>query len=149
MEYNFKKYRHGQADTLNEPYDLRSVMHYPRMAFSVNGRPTIVAKGNPNTPLGQRRGFSRIDKRQINKLYKCSGGGGGGGGVVTPRPPRPRPPTRPPVGEYNDVMKQCSWLCNQFQYLRKKLWLRSGLEPLTTAAQVQLRSYQMSCDATV
>ena len=98
MEYNFKKYRHGEADTLNERYDLKSVMHYPRMAFSANGRPTIVAKGNPNTPLGQRRGFSPIDIRQINKLYKCRGGGGG-----TPRPPRPRPPTRPPVGKYQTL----------------------------------------------
>ena len=103
MEYNFQKYSHGQADTLNEPYDLGSVMHYPKMAFSVNGRPTIVAKGNPNTQLGQRNGFSRIDIRQINKLYKCKGGGGGGGGgkpkPTRPQPPRPRPPTKPPVGE--------------------------------------------------
>ena len=28
VEYNFKKYRPGQASTLGEPYDKQSVMHY-------------------------------------------------------------------------------------------------------------------------
>ncbi|KXJ12090.1 zinc metalloproteinase nas-4 [Exaiptasia diaphana] len=87
MQYNFRKYRHGEADTLNEPYDYKSVMHYPRRAFSINGRDTIVPKRG-GVQLGQRHGFSRIDLRQINKLYKCG---------VKPNTPRPRPPTRPPV----------------------------------------------------
>ena len=30
MEYNFNKYRQGEASTLGEPYDKKSVMHYAK-----------------------------------------------------------------------------------------------------------------------
>jgi len=83
VRYNFEKYRHGQADTLNEPYDKASVMHYGNYAFSTNGRKTIVSVSNPNEVLGQRRGLSKIDIRQLKKMYKC----GGVQPVITERPP--------------------------------------------------------------
>lgn len=88
MKYNFKKYRHGEADTLGEPYDYKSVMHYPRRAFSTNGRATIVPKQGQT--IGNRQGFSKVDINQIKKLYKC-----GGVGPTS----RPKPPTKPPVGK--------------------------------------------------
>ena len=75
MSYNFKKYSHGEADTLGAPYDYDSVMHYNKYAFSSNRRPTIVAKGNPNRQLGQYKGFSLTDIKQINALYKCGSTG--------------------------------------------------------------------------
>ena len=87
MQYNFKKYSHGEADFYGEPYDYDSVMHYGSRAFSMNGRVTIAAKGNPSRQLGQRRGFSAIDKKQLNKLYKCKGTGGGK--VKPPVTPKP------------------------------------------------------------
>ncbi|KAK3728200.1 hypothetical protein QZH41_015954 [Actinostola sp. cb2023] len=87
---NFEKYRHGEADTLNAPYDYLSIMHYPEYAFSKNRRKTIVPIRS-GVRIGQRSGFSKVDIQQIKKLYKCSGGGGG----VRPT----RRPTRPPVGK--------------------------------------------------
>ena len=44
MERQFKKYSHGQIDSLGVVYDYDSIMHYPRWAFSKNGRDTIVPK---------------------------------------------------------------------------------------------------------
>ncbi|XP_065055819.1 zinc metalloproteinase nas-4-like [Rhopilema esculentum] len=73
VDYNFKKYRYGQASTLGEPYDKQSVMHYGNYAFSKNRGKTIVSLSNPSETLGQRRGFSRIDINQLNKYYKCRG----------------------------------------------------------------------------
>nr|VFU02997.1 mRNA [Oulactis sp. MM-2018] len=95
--YNFKKYSHGQADTLGEPYDYDSIMHYVRKAFSRNGRDTVVPTKSGVT-IGQRRGLSRIDIRQINKLYNC-----GGSGIPT------RPPTMPPTkpGPCKDEHSEC------------------------------------------
>jgi len=88
--FNFEKYRSGAATTHGFPYDKKSVMHYPNNAFSSNGRWTIVSKSNPREILGQRRGFSPIDVKQINAHYKCSGGTtttGGGGKKPEPPPP--------------------------------------------------------------
>lgn len=53
-------------------------MHYESYAFSKNRRPTIVAKKQGVT-LSNRNGPTEIDIKQMNLLYKCSGGGGGGG----------------------------------------------------------------------
>merc|ERR1712141_897010 len=73
VEYNFKKYRPGEASTLGAGYDKKSVMHYGNYAFSKNGRKTIISRSNPSERLGQRRGFSTIDIQQLNRYYKCSG----------------------------------------------------------------------------
>lgn len=73
VRYNFETYKHGQANTLGEPYDKSSVMHYGSYAFSSNGRKTIESISNPNERLGQRQGLSRTDIRQLNKYYRCSG----------------------------------------------------------------------------
>jgi len=83
VRYNFEKYRHGQADTLGQPYDKKSVMHYGNYAFSTNRQKTIVSISNPNEVLGQRNGLSAIDVRQLKIMYKC----GGVKPVVTERPP--------------------------------------------------------------
>ncbi|KAK3738626.1 hypothetical protein QZH41_009487 [Actinostola sp. cb2023] len=83
--YNFEKYPHGKADTLNAPYDYGSIMHCPEYAFTRNGRKTIAPKRS-GVRIGQRRGLSKVDIQKIKKLYGCSGGG-----------EHTRPPTRPPV----------------------------------------------------
>lgn len=53
-------------------YDFDSVMHYRAKAFSTNGDDTIVPKNASivASRLGQRDGFSPIDRNQINKAYK-------------------------------------------------------------------------------
>lgn len=45
-------------------------MHYPSIAFSSNGKPTIVPKKSSIT-LGQREVLSEIDILEIRKYYGC------------------------------------------------------------------------------
>ena len=72
-EANFKKYNHGIVDRLEAPYDMTSLMHLPRNAFSKNGLNTLEARAGPNVPLGRRDRLSEIDKAQLNSLYSCTG----------------------------------------------------------------------------
>ena len=101
-EYNFDKYSHGDIDKLQVrslsflyqflylnnqssncakhdlfvlcqvPYDYKSIMHYGRKSFSKNGQPTILSIRDPNQEMGQRKGFTEFDLREINSLYDCS-----------------------------------------------------------------------------
>ncbi|HEX8232607.1 MAG TPA: M12 family metallopeptidase [Caulobacteraceae bacterium] len=48
-------------------YDFGSIMHYPPLAFSKNGEPTIVAKGGQS--IGQRNGLSAGDVQGVRLLY--------------------------------------------------------------------------------
>lgn len=73
MERNFKCYKNGVTDTLNQPYDLKSIMHYGNKAFSKNGGNTIISrKYGANLQLGAKQEkLSFIDTKQLNQLYKC------------------------------------------------------------------------------
>ena len=46
-------------------------MHYGKSSFSKNGKPTIQAVKNASRSLGQRKGFTSMDIREINALYDC------------------------------------------------------------------------------
>ncbi|KRX13040.1 Zinc metalloproteinase nas-14, partial [Trichinella nelsoni] len=70
MLKNFEKYSNSILDTLKMPYDYGSVMHYHKLAFSKNGRATIVPYRR-KTNIGQRFQLSEIDAAKINKLYNC------------------------------------------------------------------------------
>ena len=76
MDHNFKKYTWKYIQNLGENYDLYSVMHYGPFVFAADrSRPTIIAGGNATSgkvEMGQRVGFSPVDLRKINKLYKCN-----------------------------------------------------------------------------
>ncbi|XP_074636148.1 uncharacterized protein LOC141894391 [Acropora palmata] len=76
-DHNFKKYDLREIDYLNEVYDTDSIMHYGKTSFSKNGKPTILALGDPSKPLGQRNGFSQTDIAQLNALYDCAGSSSG------------------------------------------------------------------------
>lgn len=71
MERNFISYSHETTDSLNEPYDYSSIMHYNNKAFTSNGRDTMQSKINPLLRFGKRNGFSTVDIRQLAKLYSC------------------------------------------------------------------------------
>ncbi|BHF77139.1 Bone morphoproteintic protein 1 [Sparganum proliferum] len=70
---NFELKTDTQVDSLGEPYDYDSIMHYRADAFAKSGenetiRPTQCC---PRPPIGQRIKLSRSDIRQANMLYKC------------------------------------------------------------------------------
>ena len=71
MERNFISYSHYPVDTLNEPYDYFSIMHYGNKAFSSNGKDTMQSRGNPYLRFGKRRSLSGVDIKQLTRLYRC------------------------------------------------------------------------------
>ena len=64
-EFNFEQTRMLGEDV--GAYDYGSIMHYPRMAFSKDGQPTIVPK--KDVEIGQRRGLSDGDVATVASLY--------------------------------------------------------------------------------
>ena len=72
MESNFFSYSHYPVDSLDEPYDLFSIMHYDNKAFSGNGQDTMQSKTNPYLRFGKVRSLSVVDIKQLMKLYSCS-----------------------------------------------------------------------------
>lgn len=53
-------------------YDLYSVMHYDKTAFSKNGQETIVPRNRRyRNIIGQRIGLSKGDAKRVNNMYKC------------------------------------------------------------------------------
>ncbi|XP_073349454.1 hatching enzyme 1.2-like [Pagrus major] len=64
---NFKV-KHG--NTLNLPYDLKSIMHYGSYFFSQDGSATVLAKQG-EAQMGQRTHLSHLDIQRLNKLYHC------------------------------------------------------------------------------
>lgn len=98
---NFKKYL---TNTLNQPYDFNSIMHYRNNEFSKNGFNTIEAKQNTRLVLGNN-GFSKQDIVSINLMYNCGGYGNG----LTPRLP------------CKDGHAVCAW--SNVQLCRTEQWM--------------------------
>ncbi|XP_075167821.1 seminal metalloprotease 1-like [Haematobia irritans] len=66
----FEKDIKGRCPTFGVGYDVNSVMHYKRLAFSSNGLPTI--EGKNVTAVGNRVGLSEKDIQKLNILYQCA-----------------------------------------------------------------------------
>ncbi|CAL4065514.1 unnamed protein product [Meganyctiphanes norvegica] len=74
LAYNFNRKTRSVTQDLGLPYDYKSVMHYDQYAFAWNRRiPTLYPRQNGAQILGQRSGFSELDKMGLNLLYQCSG----------------------------------------------------------------------------
>ncbi|TGZ60201.1 hypothetical protein CRM22_008660 [Opisthorchis felineus] len=73
QDFNFKKMDPGEVNSLGEPYDYSSIMHYAKGTFAkANKDETIRPKACcPRPPIGQRIQLSPGDVRQTNKLYSC------------------------------------------------------------------------------
>ncbi|CAF3759357.1 unnamed protein product, partial [Rotaria sordida] len=74
MRYNFDKYDNIRVNTLNTPYDYRSLMHYGSTAFSINDSPTIEPIQSGVT-IGQRNNLSAIDIQAVRLFYNCTASG--------------------------------------------------------------------------
>jgi len=101
MVYNFRKQKASNIDSYGTNYDLLSIMHYPDWAFSKNGKPTIVTKDpSMQKVIGNRRGFSKIDIVQINRMYKC-----GSVPTIPPKDTTTKPKTFPTIPPKVTTMK--------------------------------------------
>eukprot|EP00112_Aurelia_sp_Birch-Aquarium-sp1_P014794 Seg3210.1 transcript_id=Seg3210.1/GoldUCD/mRNA.D3Y31 product="Zinc metalloproteinase nas-6" protein_id=Seg3210.1/GoldUCD/D3Y31 len=70
--YNFDKYSHQEADTLNLPYDYKTIMHYGKYQGSLyTGKPTMLAIGKKDLKLGGSQELTPTDIIQLNRLYNC------------------------------------------------------------------------------
>merc|ERR1740124_924340 len=71
-KHNFNKKTWKEVETLGTPYDLSSMMHYGTTAFTINGERTIQTLDyNKRLLIGQKRGFSNVDVKELNLMYDC------------------------------------------------------------------------------
>lgn len=55
------------------PYDYESIMHYPKVGFSISKSEPIISPIVPCGVVGQRVRMSRTDVGRVNRLYACTG----------------------------------------------------------------------------
>ncbi|XP_055631741.1 tolloid-like protein 1 [Toxorhynchites rutilus septentrionalis] len=76
QEYNFNKLTEDEVDTLGQPYDYHSIMHYARNTFSkgtyLDTILPVDIPGQKRPEIGQRLRLSDGDIIQANLLYKCA-----------------------------------------------------------------------------
>lgn len=80
-EHNFRRRSTLDVDYRGEAYDYGSIMHYRLSSFSSSGSPTLKVtntteynhQGKPT--IGQRKGLSKSDIIQLNRMYNCQGSG--------------------------------------------------------------------------
>ncbi|XP_071808298.1 bone morphogenetic protein 1 homolog [Asterias amurensis] len=78
QEYNFNKLLPEEVDSLGQPYDFASIMHYARNTFSRGiWLDTVIPRRDSESvamqeiEIGQRKRLSEGDIKQANLLYKC------------------------------------------------------------------------------
>jgi hypothetical protein len=72
QRHNFDKVNPAFSGNFGTTYDLLSVMHYPKWAFSVNGRNTMEPYNTGYLDLmGAQKGLSSGDITRIKNMYQC------------------------------------------------------------------------------
>ncbi|KAH7731008.1 astacin protease precursor [Aphelenchoides avenae] len=100
-----------ESSYYEQPYDYHSIMHYDSMAFSKNGRETLVAKHPGMTAIiGSAVDFSPVDMVKIRKMYQC-----------------------PSTAIYN-VPKHASAVASPFRSMSRDAPLAEGLQVTTIAS---------------
>jgi hypothetical protein len=71
-KHNFEWYGYNEITHFGVPYDYGSVMHYPRVSFSIDGKSeTIIPIKNRTAVIGQRVRLSEGDILKVNRMYGC------------------------------------------------------------------------------
>ena len=68
----FVKKMPGESNTLGFGYDIQSIMHYDRNAFSRNGADTIRPKDPSVAVVGNAYRLSYLDINKANRFYNCT-----------------------------------------------------------------------------
>ncbi|KAM3931007.1 astacin-like metalloendopeptidase [Leptodactylus fuscus] len=72
-KHDQKYFELDNGNTLNLPYGYNSVMHLRSYEYSkISGQPSMVAKSDPNMPLGYHVGMDNLDVMKVNYAYKCN-----------------------------------------------------------------------------
>jgi Astacin (Peptidase family M12A) len=71
LHFAFEKVDPRWFSSFNTPYDLRSVVHYPRWAFSTNGEDAIVPHDLSYIDVIGNGQLSDGDVVRINRMYQC------------------------------------------------------------------------------
>lgn len=70
---NFVKVDSERFGNFGTGYDIYSVTHYAKNAFSKNRNDTIRPMNSRSQKyMGQRKGITRGDAERINNMYECS-----------------------------------------------------------------------------
>lgn len=69
--HNFNKVSAASYGNFGTSYDYMSVMHYPRWAFSMNGKDTIVPLDRGFIDLIGTRELTTGDVARVNNMYQC------------------------------------------------------------------------------
>nr|XP_053630348.1 zinc metalloproteinase nas-4-like [Cherax quadricarinatus] len=129
LEYNFEKKSNTVSQDLGLAYDYGSVMHYGAFDFAKSySSPTIVPRQD-GVNIGQRSGFSQVDVKGLNLLYKCE----------SPQPSTPKPPS--PVTPTPEHCQDHSQYC--------LLWARGGYCTTNSYVNLNCRKTCNLCDVKV
>ncbi|BHF75841.1 Bone morphoproteintic protein 1 [Sparganum proliferum] len=69
--YNFAKKKPEEINSLGDPYDYHSIMHYAKALFAKPGKSETIRPTDPKAIIGQVAKLSSSDVRQTNLLYDC------------------------------------------------------------------------------
>ena len=70
--HNFVKHGSYAIDSLGVPYDYGSIIHYGKHEFAKLPWLAAVRPKKPGVKIGQLKGLSPLDVKQVNLLYNCN-----------------------------------------------------------------------------